>query len=353
MQNCKKDSILVVDDSSFILKLISKVLDDKYTVYLANCINTALKHLEEHEPDLILLDIVMPQSGFSLCKIMQENKKWKKIPVIFLTSLSDVSVEVKGLSLGAVDFITKPFNPILLKQRIKNHLKLKNHRKKLEYMVQERTEEILKVQEAVILAMGLLGESRDNETGAHIKRTSLYVSFLLDEYLTLYPNPLFTEDKKRLLVQSVSLHDIGKVAIADSILLKTTSLTKEEFNIMKSHTSYGGRIIKKVEEFLGSSSFLTFAYEIAMYHHEYYDGSGYFGLKKEQIPFSARMTTIADIYDALTTKRTYKEAYSHKQAVEIMCSDGDRTSYKQFDPVLFDIFRFNHYKFNEIRNSLK
>ncbi len=349
----KKDSVLVVDDSLFILKLIDEILSDKYNIYLANSIKTAIKHLKENEPDLILLDIVMPQSGFSLCKLLQKNKKWKKIPVIFLTSLSDVSMELKGLSLGAVDFITKPFNAILLKQRIENHLNLKRYRTELEDMIKERTEELLKVQEATILAMGLLSESRDSETGAHIKRTSLYISFLLEEYLALNPEPSFTQEKKRLLVQSVSLHDIGKVAIPDSILLKPTCLTKKEFTVMKGHTSYGGNIIKKVEKFLGPSSFLTFAYEIAMYHHEYYDGSGYFGLKENKIPLSARMTTLADVYDALTTKRTYKNALSHMQAVEIMCSRAGRTSYKQFDPILFDIFRCKHHKFDEIRHSIQ
>ncbi len=352
MKNSKKESILVVDDCPFTLNLISEVLKNRYTLYLANSIDIAIKCLEKNTPDLILLDIVMPQSGFSLCEILQKNEIWKKIPIIFLTSLSDVSSEVKGLSLGAVDFITKPFNPKLLKLRINNQLELKKHRTNLEEMVQERTEKLLKVQETVILAMAVLAESRDNETGAHIKRTSLYVSFLLEEYLKTYPDDSFTQDKQRLLIQSVPLHDIGKVAISDSILLKPGALTEEEFNKMKSHTSYGGNIIKQVEEFLGSNSFLTFAYEIAMYHHEYFDGSGYFGLKEEEIPLSARMTTIADVYDALTTKRPYKDAFSHNEAVDIMCGDGNRTSYKHFDPKLLEIFKKYHHKFDEIRSSI-
>jgi putative two-component system response regulator len=235
-----------------------------------------------------------------------------------------------------VDYITKPFTPELVKARVKNHLELKRHQDNLEQLVKERTHELALMQEVTIESMGTLAEYRDPETGGHILRTKNFVKLLSNH---LYKHPKFSEYLKDetidLLYKSAPLHDIGKVAVPDAILKKEGKLTDEEFSEMKKHTVYGYDVLKASETKLGNNSFLKVARELAYSHHEKYDGTGYpQGLKGENIPFSGRMMAVADVYDALISKRVYKPPFSHQKATNIIL-EGKGT---HFDPDVVDAF---------------
>lgn len=268
----------------------------------------------------------------------------KDIPVIFLTARSDEADEQRGLALGAADYIVKPVSPPILIARIKTHLALKQSRDLLEDQnqfleeeVSRRTKDISTIQEASIMAMAALAEARDNDTGSHIQRTKLYVKELT-EYMsgTDKYKDLLTPEKVKLIIASSPLHDIGKVGIPDQILRKPGVLTTEEYEIMKRHTTIGRDAILSAEKLMGDvDTFLTCAREIAYSHHEKWDGTGYpQGLTGEGIPLSARLMAVADVYDALTTRRVYKEAITHKEAVSIILSD----SGKHFDPDVVKAF---------------
>ena len=339
-------TVLVVDDTPDNLSLMGGLLRDHYHVKVANQGEKALKIAQgEQPPDLILLDIMMPgMDGYEVCRRLKANLHTRDIPVIFLTARADMEDERQGLALGAVDYITKPISPPILLARVATHLALKASadflRDKSAYLEREvalRTLEVQAIQDVTIMAMTSLAETRDNETGNHIRRTQLYVKALA-EHLRDHPRfaHVLTDRMVDLLYKSAPLHDIGKIGIPDAILLKPGKLTVEEFEIMKTHTTLGRNAIEEAERRLGMRvAFLSVSKEIAYSHQEKWDGSGYpEGLKGDAIPVSARLMAVADVYDALISKRVYKPAFSHDQA----CSTIVRGKGTHFDPDMVDAF---------------
>lgn len=339
-----RHKVLVVDDLPDNIHVLMDVLRDDYTLAVATNGARAL-HLAttQPRPDIILLDVVMPDmNGYELCVKLKADPATSAIPIIFLTSLSDEASERKGFDLGAVDFIQKPFSPPLVKARLRIHLELKKHRDRLEDLILERTRELLLTQDAAILGLALLAEYRDTETGDHIRRTQHYVR-LMAERLRNHPafKDYFDSVTMRLLFNSVPLHDIGKVAVPDTILHKPGPLTPDEFELMKQHTQFGREVIRRIETGMrddAASSFLRFAGELCHSHHERWDGTGYYGLKGDAIPVSGRLMSLADVYDALTTRRAYKPAMSHEQALELIVNGDGRTAPEHFDPLVLQAF---------------
>lgn len=343
----EKSTILAVDDTPDNLSLISDLLKDDYHVRVANGGERAIKIVQsDNPPDLILLDIMMPNlDGYKVCEILKADKRTSHIPIIFLTAKTEIEDETRGFEIGAVDYITKPISPPILFARIKTHLSLKimqdflrDQNAFLELEVKKRTAEITAIQDVTIHAMASMAETRDNETGNHIRRTQYYVK-LLAEKLRFHPRfeSFLNNDKTiEMLFKSAPLHDIGKVGIPDAILLKPGRLTVEEFDVMKTHTTLGREAIIQAEKNLGITvPFLQFAKEIAYSHQEKWDGSGYpEGLSGDDIPISARLMAVADVYDALVSRRVYKEPIPHDKALEIMLEGKGR----HFDPDMTDAF---------------
>ncbi|MBX9756718.1 MAG: two-component system response regulator [Pseudomonadaceae bacterium] len=338
--------VLVVDDTPDNLSLMSSLLKPIYEVKLANNGAKALQLAQsDSPPDLILLDIMMPEmDGYEVCRQLKFDAKTRDIPVIFLTAKVEVEDERLGLELGAVDYITKPVSPPIVLARVETHLSLKraadflrDKNSYLENEVQRRAQEITAIQDVTILAMASLAETRDPETGNHIRRTQNYVKALAIQLRkdTRYSD-IITDAFIDLLYKSAPLHDIGKVGIPDRILLKPGRFTADEFEVMKTHTTLGFKAIEHAETSLGIPvAFLDMAKEIALYHQEKWDGSGYpEGLVGEAIPLSARLMAVADVYDALISRRVYKEGMPHEKAVGIII-DG-RGSH--FAPDLVDAF---------------
>lgn len=329
--------VLVVDDTEANIDVLVEALGDDHEISVAMDGASALEAVAEARPDLILLDVMMPEmDGYTVCERLKAAPETAGIPIIFLTALTDERDERKGLQLGAVDYITKPFNPDLVKARVRNHLELKRHRDDLERLVAERTRQLTLTQEVTIEAMAALAEYRDPETGGHIRRTQRYVETLA-RHLKQHPKfkNFLSDEVCHLLYQSAPLHDIGKIGVPDAILLKPDKLSPEEFEVMKQHTVYGRDALKASAERLGANSFLHLAIEIAATHQEKWDGSGYpEGLAGETIPISGRLMAIADVYDALISRRVYKPSMPHKQAVAIIREGRGQ----HFDPEMVDAF---------------
>lgn len=343
-------SVLVVDDTETNIDIMVEALGEDYEVRVALDGETALEHVSEEKPDLILLDIMMPgMDGYEVCERLKKNPETHDIPIIFLTAKSEEQDEARGLALGAVDYVTKPFSPGLVKARVNNQLELKKHRDHLEDMVKERTREVALTQEVTIYSLASLAETRDPETGKHILRTQLYVKALAEQ---LKNRPAFKErlddETINLLYISAPLHDIGKVGVKDEILLKPGKLTDDEFAEMKKHTVYGRDALRVAERLLGDNSFMRYARKIAYTHHEKWDGSGYpEGISGDAIPVSGRLMAIADVYDALVSKRVYKPPFSHQKAASII-REG-RGSH--FDPDMVDAFLLIQEEFKQIATN--
>lgn len=340
----KSKHILVIDDNVTNLKIAEKVLKPYYKVSLLISGAQTLRFLSRNKPDLILLDINMPDmDGYETLTKIRENPELDNVPVIFLTALSDSESEARSIELGAIDFIIKPFVPQTMLSRVKMHLEFSEYKNDLENKVHEKTEMIEHLQDVMMLSLAELVECRDENTGGHVKRTAEYVKILTEEIVEegLYSD-ILTPEYIRDIVRSAPLHDIGKIGINDATLLKAGSLDDEEFEYMKNHAELGGQTLQKMINETNGESFLYIAKDMAHYHHERWDGSGYpCGLKGEEIPISARIMSIADVYDALTTKRPYKEAFEHDVAVKIIIDGKGKT----FDPNIIDIFEQIHYKF--------
>jgi len=349
-------TILVVDDTPQNLTLMSELLGSLYVVKVATNGSKALRIARSASPpDLILLDIMMPDmDGYEVCRQLKDDASTREIPVIFLTAKSEVEDEQRGFDLGAVDYIAKPISPPIVLARVKTHLTLKAAadvlRDKSDFLEKEvarRTREIDELQDITVLTMASLAETRDNETGNHIRRTQYYVMALAQ---VLMEHPRFSSYLNRetiaVLFKSAPLHDIGKVGIPDRILLKPGRFEPEEFEVMKLHTTLGRDAIDSAEDRLGRTvPFLKCAKEIAYSHQEKWDGTGYpQGLKGDEIPVSARLMAVADVYDALISKRVYKEAFPHEKAVAIVM-DGRGT---HFDPDVVDAFISIQEEFREI-----
>jgi putative two-component system response regulator len=351
-----KATILVVDDTPDNLSLMQGLLKDKYKVKGANNGERGLKiACSDTPPDLILLDVMMPGiDGYEVCRRLKAEPATRDIPVIFLTAKSEVDDEMRGLELGAVDYITKPISPPIVLARVHAQLLLKasadflrDKNVYLEAEVVRRTREVAAIQDVTIMAMASLAETRDSDTGNHIRRTQHYVKALACKLAT-HPrfSALLTPQNINMLFKTAPLHDIGKVGIPDRILLKPGKLTPEEFEIMKTHTTLGRDAIVHAEKSLGIEvDFLKFAKEIAYSHQEKWDGSGYpEGLAGDRIPVSARLMAVADVYDALISRRVYKEPMAIPLAVEIILQSRGR----HFDPDVVDAFEAIQDQFKEI-----
>jgi putative two-component system response regulator len=345
-ESATKATVLVVDDSPDSLALVGNLLKTSYRVQVAsNGVAGLTIAQSDAPPALILLDVMMPgMDGFEVCRQLKTNPATHAIPVLFLTGKTDPQDEEKGLALGAADFIGKPISPAILLGRVATHLALKASadflRSKADFLeaeVAKRTRDVEAAQDATVLAMSMLAETRDMDTGNHIRRTQHYVKALA---LRLKNHPHFADrlDARTitLLFKSAPLHDIGKVGIPDRILLKPAKLTPAEFDIMKTHTTIGFDALVQAETaFGGPIAYLRIAKEIALSHQEKYDGSGYpQGLVGEAIPMSARLMAVADVYDALISARIYKEGLPHDRAVQVIFQG--RGSH--FDPDMVDAF---------------
>lgn len=336
--------ILVVDDNVTNLKIAEQTLKPYYKVTLLISAKQMLRFLDKTQPDLILMDINMPEmDGYEAIQKIKEQKNLVMVPVIFLSSQADSDSEVRGLELGAVDFISKPFVAQSMLSRIKLHLELNGYRCHLEEIVKEKTEMVEHLQNVMLQGLAELVECRDKNTGGHVKRTAQYLRVFTEAIVErkIYPE-LAIGDYVHDLIRSAPLHDVGKIGISDSTLLKSSSLDEEEFEYMKQHARLGGIALQKMIDKTKGESFLYIAKDMAEYHHEKWDGTGYpSGLKGEEIPISARIMAVADVYDALTTQRPYKEAFSHETAVEIILK-GKGTA---FDPQLIEVFEEMHMDF--------
>jgi putative two-component system response regulator len=348
--------VLVIDDSPEVLGIVNGLLKSDYRLKAANGGEKGLRlAAADPKPDVILLDIMMPDlSGHEVCRRLKADRTTRDIPVIFLTAMSNETDEESGFALGAVDYIAKPISGPILRSRVKTHLGLKRAadfvKDKNVFLVSEvskRSREMEFVQDVTILALASLAETRDNETGNHLRRTQHYVRALA-EHLQRHPHfsLALTRTNIEIIVKSAPLHDIGKVGIPDHILLKPGRLTAEEFEVMKTHTTLGRDAIEKAEQEMGRSApFLAFAKEIACSHQEKWDGSGYpHGLAGDRIPIPARLMAVADVYDALISARAYKQPMTHENASRII-AEGRGT---HFDPDIVDAFLAIQSEFEKI-----
>lgn len=352
--------ILVVDDMPETARVLQCFLRPKgYVMRAAYSGQEALDQIEAEVPDLILLDLVMPEmDGFEVCRRLKQGAQTRHIPIVIITGLSDRDANVAALEAGADDFIIKPFDVVLLEARIRSSLKTKrlqdqllDYQHQLERRVRERTAQVELTQQVTVFSLAKLAESRDTETGDHVSRMRAYVREIA---LELMVRGLLSEEIDEAFITrlylSSPLHDIGKVGIPDRILLKPGKLTPDEFDIMKRHSTIGGDTLRAADLEAGQNSFLTMGRDIAYYHHEKWDGSGYpEGLKAENIPLPARILAIADVYDALTTKRPYEEPFSHEKSMQIILEGRG----KHFDPVMIDAFVAREPQVIQIRNELQ
>jgi len=344
-------TIFLVDDDLTNLTIGYNALSKLYDVVTLNSGERLLKTLEKRIPDLILLDVDMPvMDGYETIRRIKANDAFAFIPVVFLTAKNDGESELEGLSLGAIDYIVKPFSPPLLRKRIEVHLliesqkieltsqknELINFNLNLQEIVNEKTHAVLELQNAVLRTMAELVECRDDITGGHIERTQSYLRIMIEGMWQygLYWDEVSQWDAE-LVLQSAQMHDVGKIAIEDAILRKPGKLTEEEFEKIKGHAEFGGKVIERIKLSTASHEFLEHAMIFAGAHHEKWDGTGYpNGLTGKNIPLQGRIMAIADVYDALVSERPYKKAFSHQKAVDIITKD----SGTHFDPALIDLF---------------
>lgn len=340
-----QDIILIVDDDGANLMLAHKILGKDYHVAAAKSGIAALQYLERNVPALVLLDIKMPDmDGFETLRRMREIRRLQSVPVIFLTGDKDPETEKRCFQAGAMDFVTKPFVSDVLLSRVERTLELEQYRKDLENVVEEqtqllaeRTDRISRMQDSVIVGMANLIENRDGSTGEHVKNTQIYVRMIVERLRRkkLFPNQL-DEAEAVNIIKAAPLHDIGKIRISDSILLKPGKLSAEEYGLMKQHAVYGLEVIQDIIADVEDEAYICTAGEIALCHHERWDGSGYpRGLSGDVIPLGARIMAVADVFDALYAERCYKKPVRPvEKAMEIML-EGRGT---QFDAVILDTF---------------
>jgi putative two-component system response regulator len=337
--------ILIVDDTLANIQVLSGMLKQQgYKVRPVLDGKAALKAAETHAPDLILLDITMPEmNGYEVCEKLKQNADLKQIPVIFISALTEPLDKVKAFTVGGVDYITKPFQLEEVRVRVENHLHLaslqkqiENYNRYLEEKVIEQVSEISDSQMATILALAKLAEYRDEDTGRHIERIQYFCRLLVGQ---LAGKPAFKDVITPIYIENIThaspLHDIGKVGISDTILLKPGKLTPAEFEVMKTHTVIGFDLLQVIKDRYTKNSFINVGIEISRSHHEKWDGSGYpDGLKGDAIPLSARILAVADVYDALRSKRPYKTGFDHSTSCKIIL-DGKGI---HFDPDVIEVF---------------
>ena len=338
-----KKKIVLVDDDIVSLLVGKNALLDAYDLHTVPSGKALFELLAHVVPDLLLLDIEMPgMDGYEVLNTLRSDARTAHIPVIFITARDRADDELAGLELGAVDYITKPIAPALLRKRIAMYLLMADQQRQLErynadlqQMVAKKTRTILALQNALVELLAVVVEYRDDQTGGHIHRTRRYLAIIMEEMLRsgVYAKEVASWDRQ-LVVLASALHDVGKLAIPDSILLKPGSLNAEELASVKKHPEYGGDIIERVEYEALDRSFIEHARIMATTHHERWDGTGYpLGLAGAEIPLQGRLMALADVYDALLFRRPYKPSMSHKEALEVIC----RGSGAAFDPALVKV----------------
>ncbi len=335
----KKPRILIVDDFSVNREILTELLKDEYTIIEAKNGYEALEQINQNlgNLSLILLDIMMPGlNGFEVLDILRTNGTLTDIPVILITASNNDEVEQKGFKMGAVDFVSKPFNPDTIRARIDTHVELKNYRDNLKEKIDIGDQRVNSLWDSLVDVLASLIEYRNVESGQHIARTEKLTDFLLTKVRKNKKYALTNADCY-VIPKVATIHDVGKVAIAESILLKADKLTEEEFEVVKKHTEIGRRIASRLpaEE---NNLYIKYYKEICYSHHERWDGTGYpEGLQAEDIPFSARLTAIVDAYDALISDRVYRKTYTQEEAFEVL----EEESGKHFDPELVKVFLAN------------
>ncbi len=351
-------TVLVVDDAPANLSLLAGLLNRHYRVKLAASGAKALEIARRDRPDLILLDVTMPEmDGYEVCRRLKADPTTAVIPVLFLTAMSQVEDETKGFEVGAADFIHKPVSPPVVQARVRTHLQIKAYQDELidraEWLERElarRLSQVDQLREATLHVMISFAEFRDEETGHHVKRTQEYVRTLAKYFYEQGRHlDVLTPETIDHIARSAPLHDVGKVAIPDHILLKPGKHTEEERTIMRSHAVHGWEMLRRAAERLGEDAdFLTYGMQIARSHHERWDGTGYpDGLKGEQIPLAARLMAVADVYDALISRRPYKIPFSHEEAVHLI-DEGVGT---HFDPEVVAAFHATIDQFQSIAHT--
>jgi putative two-component system response regulator len=321
LSECK---VLVVDDTEANVDILVETLGSDYDVSVAMDGECALEDVADEKPDLILLDIMMPgMDGYEVCRRLKSDENTKNISIIFLTAMIEEQNEARGLALGAVDYVTKPFSPELVKSRVQNQLELKLHRDNLEGLVKKRTRELEESHHTAIFMLGEAGHYNDTDTGVHIWRMAAYCE-------AIARHMGWDSKDVDLLALAAPMHDTGKIGIPDAVLKKPAKLDKEEWQIMQTHSAVGHNILSQSE-----APLFKLAAEVALYHHEKWDGKGYpKGLKGEEIPKSSRIVAIADVFDALTMKRPYKDPWP----IEDSFAEIENCSGSHFDPILVDCF---------------
>jgi len=351
-------TVLVVDDAPANLNLLAGLLNTSYRVRLAPSGPKALELAQKSPPDLVLLDVMMPDmDGYEVCRRLKADERTRHIPVIFLTAMQEPENEALGFEVGAADFIHKPISPAIVQARVKTHLQnktlqdmLRHHNARLSSELDERMVQLDRLRESMLYVMISFAEFRDQETGNHVKRTQEYVRVLATELWRRGRHlDLLSPQSIELIAKSAPLHDLGKVAISDNILLKPGKLTAEEFEIMKTHPVHGWEMLRRAAQRMGDDTdFLSYAMEIARSHHEKWDGSGYpDGLAGETIPLSARLMAVADVYDALISRRPYKPPHSHADARHYLLQGAGR----HFDPEVVDVFEAIQQQFLDIASQ--
>ena len=348
-------TIMIVDDTEINLIMLQEIMSSEYNVLAASSGEEAIKMMEKELPDIVLLDLNMPNmNGFDVLNYMKTTPKLANVLVIFVTAETETFLEEKGLDMGAVDYVHKPYNEKIIKFKVRNHLELKAYRDSLEDLVQMRTQQLLTSHEAIITSMSLMAEKRDKVTGDHLTRMKLSTHILAHKLAQVYPGLLSPSDAEQIALYS-PLHDLGKIATPDAILGKPGKLTREEYEIMKSHASEGGNILRETVTILdGSNQELQFAIDIAEGHHERFDGTGYpKGVAGESIPISARIVALVDVYDALRNARPYKNAFTHEETHHIITVGDGRTMPEHFDPHVLEIYKMMHEELDNVCNKYR
>ncbi|SCY81641.1 putative two-component system response regulator [Lachnospiraceae bacterium XBB2008] len=332
-----KKTILIIDDVKFNIRAAQDVLGDDYKVIGALSAEAGMKVLSHTIPDLILLDIIMPETdGHQVLKILKGTPRYMHIPVIFLTADSNYETEVEGFNEGIVDYITKPFVADVLKKRIQTQIELAEYQRSMEDKVNEKIAELEDMYDLLAVSFAALTEYRDSITGGHLKNTSIYFKAFIEH---LADSDNYRDQLNPSIVakaiRSAPLHDVGKIAVNDSVLQKPGSLTDQEFERIKLHSVIGGELFSFIGQRVSDKEFADIAYDICRYHHEKWDGTGYpEGLAGKDIPLLARIMSIVDVYDALTSERPYKKALSHEKSMAIIAERSGR----DFDPGLVNEF---------------
>ena len=358
MKNISEYTILAVDDTRTNLDILVNTLGEYYDLSVAMSGEMALRLAMENKPDLILLDIMMPgMDGFEVLRRLKQEPETRDIPVIFLSAMSEIASKAKGFALGAVDYIIKPFHIDEVCARVNTHLQLRHvqaslqqFNDKLQVLVAKQVDELNQSQLAMIFALAKLSHTRDDNTGMHLERVQHLCRILS---LALASEPDFSEIITPRFVTAIfhasPLHDVGKVGIEDAILLKPGGLTPEEFEMMKTHTTIGATTLESVHKLYPNNEFVEMGIEIAKHHHEKWNGTGYpDGLKEEEIPLSARIMALVDVYEALRSRRPYKEPFSHEKAAQIITA-GEGTS---FDPRIIKAFLTIQQEFDKLSSRM-